>query len=152
MFETTLLTVLTGALSNLTSDAVKAIIAKLANKHPEIEQQFSLLKTPLPLDKIDKLFSQMEGAIQAAAAAGEIHLNGTELHALSGIKFDHESGRVLIHGAKIEASILVTGGGANATGKTVISGNTTMSSKGTSVKMTGGAQIVITGGARIIQN
>ncbi|UPY99778.1 hypothetical protein [Klebsiella pneumoniae] len=39
MIETTLLAVLTGALSNLTSDAIKGIIGKLASKHPEVEQQ-----------------------------------------------------------------------------------------------------------------
>lgn len=152
MFETTLLTVLTGALSNLTADAVKTIIVKLANNHPEIGQQVSLLETPLPLVEIDRLFSKMKGTIQVAAADGEIQLNGAELHALSGIKFDHQSGSVLIHEAKIKAHLLVTGGGANATGKTVISGDTTMSSNGTKVTISGGARIVMTGGARIIQN
>ncbi|HBD4343638.1 TPA: hypothetical protein KL366_005149 [Escherichia coli] len=39
MIETTLLAVLTGALSNLTSDAIKGIIGKLASKHPEVEQE-----------------------------------------------------------------------------------------------------------------
>nr|WP_281441366.1 hypothetical protein [Klebsiella pneumoniae]WGU82667.1 hypothetical protein QIU00_00095 [Klebsiella pneumoniae] len=56
MIETTLLAVLTGALSNLTSDAIKGIIGKLASKHPEVEQQASLLETPLPFDEVDKLF------------------------------------------------------------------------------------------------
>lgn len=152
MIETTLLSILTGALGNLTADAVKNLIAKVVKNHPEIEEQSSLLETPLPLDEVDKLFSQMEGAIQAAAAAGEITLDGADLHALSGIKFDHQSGSVLINGSKIQASILVTGGGNNATGQTVIQGDTTMNSQGTSIKMTGGAQIVMTGGARIIQN
>ncbi|WP_342587055.1 hypothetical protein [Klebsiella pneumoniae] len=79
-------------------------------------------------------------------------LDGAELKALSGIKFDHQAGTVLINGSQVQASILVTGGGQHATGKTIIQGDTTMTSQGTSIKMSGGAQIVMTGGARIIQN
>lgn len=152
MIETTLLSVLTGALSNLTSDAIKGIIGKLAGKHPELGIQASLLETPLPFDEVDKLFSQMQGAIQAAAANGEIQLDGAQLHALSGIKFDHQAGTVLINGSQVKASVLVTGGGQHATGKTIIQGDTTMTSQGTSITMSGGAQIIMTGGARIIQN
>ena len=85
MIETTLLAVLTGALSNLTSDAIKGIIGKLASKHPEVEQQASLLETPLPFDEVDKLFSQMQGAIQAAAAVGvsTMGISGLPLAAVS---------------------------------------------------------------------
>ncbi|MGK3440954.1 hypothetical protein ACSLOR_29125, partial [Klebsiella pneumoniae] len=42
----------------------------------------------------------------------------------------HQAGTVLINGSQVQASILVTGGGQHATGKTIIQGDTTMTSQG----------------------
>jgi hypothetical protein len=51
----------------------------------------------------------------------------------------------------IDAPVLVTGGGANATGKTVVEGNTALISAGTSIRVGSGASITLTGDATITQ-
>lgn len=152
MVTATLLGVLTGALGNLSADTIKALLVKVLVDRPEVKEPIDLLETPMSLDKVNDLFSKMKGAIQASAATGKIELSHAYLNAISGIKLDHQKGQILVDGMEIEAPILVTGGSTGAIGSTFITGETTMTSQGTSVKVSGRAKITITGDAQIIQN
>jgi hypothetical protein len=99
----------------------------------------------------DALRAAIVGALEVAAATGQVEIQGAFLSAAKQATFDHQQGTISIGGTSIHAPSLVTGGGVGATGETVISGGTVLSSAGTSINVGHGASIRMTGGASIKQ-
>lgn len=123
---------------------------------------YDALRTSRPdlIDKVEQaaqsgddaaLREAIVGAIEVAAATGHVEIQGALLSAIKQATFDHQQGTIFIGGTNIHAPTLVTGGGAGATGETVISGGTVLSSAGTSVNIGHGASIRMTGGASMKQ-
>jgi hypothetical protein len=148
----TLFAILTGALSTLTADAIKKMVQKLANENQSLNDAYSKLDSKISQQEAEQLYSQLKDAIQVAAGNGEISIDEGDLQALNQISFDHENGNVNMKNTTLNSSRIETGGSSQSTGETIIHGDTTMSTKGTSIKMSGGAKIVITGNAKITQS
>ncbi len=137
-----------GMLANFSTDAVKHFFTAAFSVKPELEEKLKLANTS---SDIEAIFREATGVIDAVAGAGNITIDGALLEAMRGIRFDHAHGTVNIAGTTIKSQVLVTGGSASATGKTVIGGNTEMKSQGTSIQLGEGCSIVMTGGASIKQ-
>ncbi len=138
-----------GMLANFSTDAVKKFFLTVFSEKPELEEK---LKSTETISDIEQIFREAVGVIDACAKEGDINVDGGLLEALRGIKFDHAHGTVNIAGATLKAQVLVTGGGAGATGQTVIGENTEMKSQGTSIQLGEGCSIVMTGDASIKQS
>jgi hypothetical protein len=137
-----------GILANFSTDAVKHFFTSAFVIKPELEDK---LKAASTSSEIEEIFREAVGVIDAAAGTGNISIDGGLLEAIRGIRFDHAHGTVNIAGTTIKSQVLVTGGSASASGKTVIGGNTEMKSQGTSIQLGEGCSIVMTGGASIKQ-
>ena len=94
------------------------------------------------------LMSEMPARVGAAAASGNVGVDGAVLAAVRGIRFDHQHGTVNISGAWIQAPVLQTGG--TGAGTTKITG-TRLTSAGTAIDIGKGASMVMTGNAKITQ-
>ncbi|MCD9544896.1 hypothetical protein GLP24_08545 [Photobacterium carnosum] len=141
--------VLSGIVANYGTDLISAIFKPALKLEPELQKSLDNAQT---LNDIEDIFTRAIGVIDASAASGELTINGAFLDAVKGIRFNHADGTVNIGNTSIKSEVLVTGGGANATGRTHITENTTMSSKGTSISLGNGCSIVMTGGASIHQS
>lgn len=137
-----------GIFANFSTDAVKLLFTKAFELKPGIETELLNAKNT---SDIEKVFRDAVGVIDANAGSGSINVDNSLLEALRGIKFDHAQGLVTIGNSTVEAPILVTGGGQGATGKTTISENTELKSKGTSIQVGKGCGIHISGNANIKQ-
>jgi hypothetical protein len=137
-----------GMLANFSTDAVKHFFFEAIKAKPELEARLKSASHPA---EIETIFRDAVGVIDASAAHGEIKIDGSLLRALRGIRFDHAHGTVTIAGTTVNSHVLVTGGSSGATGRTVIGGNTSMNSHGTSMEVGNNCSIVITGGASIRQ-
>lgn len=137
-----------GILANFSTDAVKHFFTSVFSVKPELEEKLRSANTS---SDIEAIFREAVGVIDAAASTGNITIDGGLLEAIRGIRFDHAHGTVYIAGTTIKSQVLVTGGSASATGRTVIGGNTEMKSKGTSIQIGEGCSIVMTCGASIKQ-
>ena len=137
-----------GILANFSTDAVKHLFTSAIAVNPHLEDNIRAAKTSADVEAI---FKEAVGVIDAYADQGNITIDGGLLEAMRGIRFDHADGTVNIAGATIKSEVLVTGGGTGSTGKTVIGGNTSMKSQGTSIEIGNGCSITMTGGASITQ-
>jgi hypothetical protein len=137
-----------GILANFSTDAVKHLFTSAIAVKPELETKIKAVKTSADVEAI---FKEAVGVIDAYADQGNITIDGGLLEALRGIRFDHAHGTVKIAGTTIKSEVLVTGGSAGSSGQTVIGGNTSMKSKGTSIELGEGCSITMTGGASITQ-
>ncbi|PHR22506.1 MAG: hypothetical protein COA36_17755 [Desulfotalea sp.] len=137
-----------GILANFATDAVKHFFISTISVKPELENKIKAAKTSTDIEAI---FKEAVGVIDAYADQGNITIDGGLLKALRGIRFDHAHGTVNIAGTTIKSEVLVTGGSAGSSGKTVIGGNTSMKSQGTSIERGEGCSITMTGGANITQ-
>lgn len=141
--------VFSGIIANYGTDVISKLVKSAVEIKPELQ---SSLDNAQSLSDIEKIFEEAVGVIDANAGTGTLALSGADLEAVKGIRFDHSGGFVTIGDTKIKSSVLVTGGGAGATGQTHITGNTSLSSHGTSIKVGAGCSIKITGGATIKQS
>ena len=137
---------------DISKEALKRVFDFVATRRPDLAQAAGKAEASGNLGDIEKVFRDALGVIVAEASNGQLKVDAAVLEALNGIKFDHQHGEVLIAGARISSKVLVTGGGAGATGKTMIGGNTSMRSQGTSIEVGSGASITMTGGATIKQS
>lgn len=141
--------VLTSIFANFATDAVKHLFSEAFKARPELQKKLEAAESSYDFEAV---FREITGVIDVNAASGAISIDGALLEALRGIRFDHGHGTVHIAGTTLNASVLVTGGGSNSSGKTVIGENTLMKSGGTSISVGTGCSIVMTGGAQIRQN
>lgn len=137
-----------GILANFSTDGVKHFFTSVFSVKPELEKK---LKSASTSSDVEEIFREAVGVIDAVVDTGNIKIDGGLLEAIRGIRFDHAHGTVNIAGTTIKSQVLVTGGSASATGKTVIGGNTEMKSQGTSIQLGEGCSIVMTGGSTIKQ-
>jgi hypothetical protein len=148
IFETLLLGLAESGVYDLTKEAVVRAFESIKKSRPDlIEAAENAAKT----NDDDALRNALVGAIEVAAATGHVKIKGAFISAAREAQFDHQQGTIIIGETKVNAPILVTGGGAGATGKTIIDGDTVLSSSGTSIEVGRGASIVMTGGASIKQ-
>lgn len=132
-------------------EAAKSAFQYVARNHPDLAAKLNQAEAEKDTKEIEQVFEEAVGIIAAEAKAGEISIDEATLTALRRVKFDHQHGIVTISNSSFEAPILLTGGGHGATGATKISGNTSLKSKGTEIKITGNASILIKGNASIKQ-
>lgn len=141
--------------AHLGTDAAKAGVKKvfsaLSSSHPELNERAKAAQVASNTLEVERIFQEAVGVIIAEADSGQISVESSAIAALRGIKFDHQHGTVQIGKSTLKATVLITGGGVGATGQTTISGNTTLASQGTSIRVGDGASIVMTGGAFIKQ-
>ena len=140
--------IFSGICANLSTDAVKHFFTSAIAVKPELEDQIKAAKTSADVEAI---FKEAVGVIDAYAGQGSITIDGGLLEAMRGIRFDHAHGTVNIAGSTIKSKVLVTGGSAGSTGQTVIGGNTSMKSDGTSIELGEGCSIKMGGGSSITQ-
>jgi hypothetical protein len=137
--------------ADISKEGIKRAFAYVASRRPDLASAARAAEASGNLRDIERVFTEAVGVILADANSGSIKLDAATLQALNGIKFDHQHGEVHIRGSRISSKVLVTGGGAGATGKTVISENTSLRSQGTSIEIGSGCSIVMTGSASIKQ-
>ncbi|CCG42201.1 hypothetical protein [Magnetospirillum molischianum] len=151
MLEHFLIAMAAHATVDISKEALKFAFDYVAARRPDLAKAAAQAEASGNLQDIEKVFRDAVGVIVAEASNGSIKIDAGVLEALNGIKFDHQHGEVQIAGARISSKLLVTGGGAGASGKTVIGGNTSLRSQGTSIEVGAGCSIVMTGGATIKQ-
>lgn len=141
--------VVTGAAVNLSSDLAKSQLEKLFGAKPELLPATAEEVTPT---YVTTLVHELATQLEISAHDGEIEIDGAVIATLQAASISHDKGTVLINDTEVFADQLTTGGGNSSTGTTNITGNTELSSRGTSIKLTGNASIKITGNAQIRQN
>ena len=129
------------------SKAFESLFEKVFQRKPELATN---LQAAQSTQDIEAVFQEAVGVIDAQAGEGTIEVDGALLDAIRGIRFDHQAGLVVIADSTISAPVLVTGGGADATGQTDVTGDFELKSAGTSIKGKNAA-IIITGNANIKQ-
>lgn len=148
ILETLLLGLAANGVYDLTKETAVLALKSINQSRPDlIEAAENAAKTK----DDDALRNALAGAIEVAAATGQVKIEGAFLSAVREAHFDHQQGTIIIGKTRVNAPILVTGGGAGATGKTIIGGGIIMSSSGTSIEVGRGASITMTGGASIKQ-
>jgi hypothetical protein len=148
ILETLLLGLAANGVYDLTKEAAVRTFSSIKQSRPDlIEAAENAARTK----DDDALRHALAGAIEVAAATGHVKIEGAFLSAVREAQFDHQQGTIIIGGTRVNAPILVTGGGAGATGNTIIDGDTVLSSSGTSIEVGRGASITMTGGASIKQ-
>ena len=151
MFESLLNAIAAQTVVDISKEVLKQAFDFVAKSRPDLAKAAKQAEASGNDQDIEKVFQTAVSVIVAEAAKGSINIDAGKLQALNGIKFDHQDGKVYIKGTQIYSKALVTGGGAGATGKTVIGGNTSLRSQGTSIEVGAKCSIVMTGGATIKQ-
>lgn len=152
MLEHFLTALAADATFSLSKDALRQAFAYVRKAKPDLAKRAAAAEAAGNIDEIEKVFREAVGIIVAEAKTGKIAINQASITALNGVKFDHQHGTITIGNTVVSAKVLVTGGGAKATGTTKIEGNTSLRSAGTRIDVGHGAGIVITGGAKIEQS
>ena len=148
LLETLLLGLAANGVYDITKSAALKAFSSIKQSRPDL---IDAVENAAKAKDDNALRNALSGAIEVAAATGHVEIEGALLSALREAKFDHQQGTIVIGSTRVSAPILVTGGGAGATGKTIIDGNTVLDSSGTSIKVGKGASIIMTGGASIKQ-
>lgn len=144
-----IMNIATGYFVNFSPDLIKKTFEKIFLKKPELAQKLKEAKT---INDIEEVFEEAIEVIDLYANTGEISIDGGLIEAIRGVRFNHDNGFVSIKNTTIQSNVLVTGGNSNSTGKTVISNQTEMKSKGTSISIGKGCSIIISGNAQIKQS
>ena len=147
--QSTVQSIAAGYFTHYSAKAVESIFRNVLQRAPELEGRVRSVEST---HDIESLFRDSAGVIDTHAGEGVIQVDRSLLEAIRGIRFDHQSGLGTINRSTISAPVLVTGGGAGATGETEVGGGTELKSKGTSIRVDKGASIKIRGNASIRQN
>ena len=134
-----------GVAATATTDSLKAIYQKLFEKRPDLQQR--LLEAGGGPGTAEAM-AEIAGEIEAMAGYGAINIDGAIITAMRNATFDHQNGTVTIGKTKISAKILSIGS-KSGSGRTDISGETTLKGGGSTVEVTKGAAIMLTGSATI---
>ncbi len=151
MFEHFLTALAAHATFDASKEALKRAFAYVQSTRPDLARRAEAAQASGDMNEAEKVFREAVGVIVAEAKTGKIAINQAIITALNGVKFDHQHGQITIGNAVVAAKVLVTGGGATATGTTKIEGNTSLRSAGTRINVGQGAGITITGNAKITQ-
>lgn len=149
LVASTLMNIATGYFVNFSPDLIKKTFEKIFLKKPELAQKLTEAKT---INDIEEVFEEAIEVIDLYANTGEISIDGGLIEAIRGVRFNHDNGFVSINNTTVQSNVLVTGGNSNSTGKTVITNQTEMKSKGTSISIGKGCSIIISGNAQIKQS
>ncbi len=133
--------------ANYSVPAISTAVKKVFALKPGLEPR---LTTPSSEDDRVAAMHELAGILEALAGSGSIAIDGAVVTALRAAKFDHQVGSIRIGATSIFAPRLQTGG--SGPGFTIITGDTSMRTRGTAVQVGRGAQIVISGNAQIIQS
>ncbi|WP_430463301.1 hypothetical protein [Tabrizicola sp.] len=149
MLESFLVGLAANAFYGVTAQSARTLLAWLRQNKPEM---VDAVDAAAARSDDEALKQALLGTIEILASNGQIEISGADIEALRAARIDHEQGLILIGQTRITAPSLVTGGGAGATGQTIIGGDTVLRSQGTQVSVGAGASIIITGNASMKQN
>lgn len=149
MLESFLVGLAANAVYGVTAQSARTLLAWLRQNKPDVVDAVDAAAAHSDDEALKKA---LLGTIEILANNGQIIVSGADMEALRAAKIDHEQGLIVIGQTRITAPSLVTGGGAGATGQTIIGGDTVLRSQGTQVSVRAGASITITGNASIKQN
>jgi len=148
ILETIMLGAAGSGFYDLTRAAAKLALSSIKQDRPDL---IEAAERAAQVNDDDALRDALIDAIKVVAGSGHVNIGESLITAVREATFDHQRGVIIIGGATIDAPVLVTGGGANATGKTVVEGDTALISSGTSIRVGSGASITLTGDATITQ-
>src|SRR5690606_17939217 len=120
---TVLLNLGTGVGANFATSGIKTALGSLFKDRPDLDRRIS---NPTSGEDLQSALSEVASQLQVLAASGSVQIDGAVITALSGARFDHNSGRIHIGNTTVSAARLQTGG--TGPGQTVISGNTELRS------------------------